>query len=480
MARRRALVSLAVVGVVALVALSGPDEPRPRTPPRIARAELAERFPRWRGLLQSYLRIDTTNPPGAEARAFPLLQGALSEVGLTSTITAMPDGRGNVWARLAAPSPDPGAGALILIHHIDVVPVERASWSVDPFSGIEKDGKVWGRGAIDIKHLGVLQLAALERLVKARERLRRDVVFLAVSDEEHGGTGAQRAVEENLTVWKAEYILDEGGFAVRSFMNDRDLVVIATTQKRITKLKLTAHGEAGHGSRPIPNGGPDVLRRALDHLADDPPPVRLVPTVQAQLENLGAVAGHPRQLLLERIAWPGVLWALEGRLTQDKNLNPSLRDTMALTILSAGQKDNVIPAEASATFDVRLLPDTNADDFLAHVRRAIGDLPVTAELLFPPLPALEASSTDDPLYHAIEDAMRAHEPEAVVSPWLCVGATDSRFFVPKGVKSFGFDSVFVSKAQLDGIHGHDEHLDVAELEQGIVVYTEALERFLLR
>lgn len=475
------LVYLGVVAVVAAVVARSGDEPsRPATPPRVQRAELAERFPRWRGLLQGYLRIDTTNPPGSEARAFPLLQSALSELGLTSTVTAMPGGRGNVWARLAAPSPDPGAGALILIHHIDVVPVERGSWSVDPFGGIEKDGKLWGRGAIDIKHLGVLQLAALDRLVKARERLRRDVVFLAVSDEEHGGSGAQLAVERDLAAWNAEYILDEGGFAVRSFMNDRDLVVVATTQKRITKLKLTAHGEAGHGSRPIPNGGPDVLRRALDRLADEPPPVRLVPTVVAQLENLGAIAGFPRQVLLERITWPGVLWALEGRLTRDKNLNPSLRDTMALTLLSAGQKDNVIPAEATATFDVRLLPDTNADDFLAHVKRVIGELPVTAELVQAPLPALEASSTDDPLYHAIEDAMRAHEPGAVVSPWLCVGATDSRFFVPRGVKSFGFDSVFLSKAQLDGIHGHDEHLDVAELEKGIVVYTEALERFLLR
>src|SRR5262249_2537934 len=162
-----------------------------------------------------------------------------------------------------------------------------AGWTVPAFQGLEKDGRIYGRGAIDIKHLGVVQLAALERLVKARDRLKRDVIFLAVSDEEQDGKGAQLAVSRYLEDWKPEYLLDEGGFAVRSFLNNRDLVVIATTQKRVTKLELVAHGKTGHGSRPIADGGPNILISAIQRLSDRPPRVRLLPTTEIELEHLG-------------------------------------------------------------------------------------------------------------------------------------------------------------------------------------------------
>lgn len=460
--------------------LGQPPELPPAPPPLLDAKALAPRFPRWKQLLLDYLAIDTTNPPGDERKAFPLLTGALSELGLTSTVAALGPNRGNILARLEATNPDPGARPLILLHHIDVVPVETDRWTVPAFSALERDGRIYGRGAIDIKHLGVVQLAALERLAKVKDRLRRDVIFLAVSDEEQSGAGAQLAVERWLDTYKPEYLLDEGGFGIRKFMNDRDLVVIATTQKRVTRLRLTAQGEAGHGSRPIENSGPNILREALVRLAAAPPEVRLLPTTKVQFERLGVIAGFPKNVLLANLSLPPILWALEGKLTSDKNLNPSLRDTMSLTILEAGHKDNVIPAEATAIFDVRLLPDTRSSDFLARVRGIIGDLPVKAELTYEPLPEMAEAPIDDPLYRAIEDSVRAHAPGAVVSPWLCVGATDSRFFAPHGVKTYGFLSVFVTKAQIDTIHGHDENLDVAELEAGIVVYAEALERFLVR
>lgn len=463
---------------LAFLVACGAPELAPAPPPQLAATEFEEAAPRWIGFLQRYLAIDTTNPPGNEARAFPLLTEGLRSVGLTSSVTALGPDRGNVWAILEATNPE--APPLVLLHHIDVVPIEAEHWTAAPFAGELKDGLLYGRGAIDTKVLGVLQLAALERLAKQRDRLRRNVIFLAVSDEERGGTGAQWVVENQLPLWKPEYLLDEGGFAIRDFMNSKDLLVIATGQKRVAKLKLVAQGQAGHGSRPIPNSGPAILIEALHRLHQNPPELRLTPLAMATFQQFGHLAGYPKGWFLQRLDWPGFLGALEGTLTSNKNLNPMLRDTLSVTIIQTGNKENVIPAEATAILDVRLLPDTDSEAFLDRLKTLCEGLSVTFEYLEPVLPPVPIAPTADPLFEALVAASRAHEPQSIVAPWLMIGANDSRFFAPKGVKTYGFMPAYLTKAQIDGIHGHDEHLAVAELERAFVVYAEALERFLLR
>lgn len=401
-------------------------------------------------------------------------------VGLTSTVTAIGENRGNVWARLVAPKPEPGARPLVLLHHIDVVPHEPARWEQPAFSGALKDGLIYGRGAIDIKGQGVLQLAALERLIAQKERLKRDVIYLAVSDEEAAGLGAQKAVELQLKEWNPEYLLDEGGFSIRKFINNKDLMVIATTQKRVCKIRIIAEGQAGHGSRPVPDGGPSVLMRALHKLDKNPPQARLTPTTQKTFAHFGVMLGFPVGPLVSRISWPGMLTLLSPTLSANKNINPMLRDTVALTMLEAGQKINVIPARASADFDVRLMPQTKVDDLVKELQAIVDDPKIRFEILMRPLPPYAPSSTDDPLYRSLVDAARAHEPQSAVAPWLMVGANDSRFFAPKGVKTYGFMPVYVSKSQIDTIHGHNENVSLKEFQKGMVVYAEALERFLLR
>ena len=460
------------------VSCSAPLPPAP--PTLVDQAALSSTLSEHRARLLEYLAIDTTNPPGHEARTFPFWSEALLALGLEVQLDPVDDDRGNLWARLKAPSPDPGAGPLILLHHLDVVPSEREHWTSDPFAPTERDGRIYGRGAIDTKVLGVLQLAALSHLIAAKERLRRDVIFLAVYDEEAGGSGAQRVVERQLPEWQAEYLLDEGGYGVRQMMNGQDLLVIAVAQKRTGRMSLTAHGEAGHGSRPIPNGGPNVLMAALSRLLKPGPEPRLVPTTIQSFAQMGRMAGQPRQFLLEHLDWPLAFTLISGSLMANKNLGPQVQDSMSLTMLAAGQKDNVIPAEANATFDVRLLPDTDAAQFLEGRRALLSDLPVTLEWSALPLPASPASPTDDPLFIALSEAARAHEPQALVSPWLLVGANDSRFFMPAGVKAYGFLPIYLDKAQLDTIHGHDENVSIPEFEKGLVTYTDAMARFLLR
>lgn len=462
------------------LALAACEPPPTAVTPRLTPDALGARAQRWTEFLREYLRIDTTVPPGNEARAVPLLRAALGELGLAAETATIAEGRANLWATLAAPRPDPGARPLILLHHIDVVPVEAGRWSVPAFEGAVKDGRLYGRGAIDTKVLAALHLAAMERLSRAADRLRRDVIFLAVADEEGGGTGAQHFVAHQLDRFRPEYLLDEGGFALKRFTNERDVVVIANTQKRAAKLRLVAKGEAGHGSRPIPNGGPSLLAEALARLGAQPMPLRVSPAARAPIVAIAGLRPFPESFLLARLDWPGFLAALSGKLGANKNLSPMLRDTIAVTVLRGGEKDNVIPSSASAVLDVRLLPDTRFEDFLAALRATFGDLPVEIEVLSAPGPELPVAPTADPLFEALDASVRAHAPDAAVSPWLLVGANDSRFFVPRGVRCYGFNPVFIDKAQLDGIHGHDENIALAELDRGMRIYVEALERFLLR
>jgi carboxypeptidase PM20D1 len=157
-----------------------------------------------------------------------------------------------------------------------------------------------------------------------------------------------------------------------------------------------------------------------------------------------------------------------------------VQDTITPTIIEAGSKDNVIPSEASAILDVRLLPDTARDDFLRRIKETIRELPVSIEVLNEPLPPSAEAREDDPLYRAMESAVRAHEPRALVGPWLSPAASDARFFALKGVTTYGFVPVFLSEQQLASIHGNDENVTIEELENGIAIYAEALERFLLR
>ncbi len=467
--------------LAAIVALVGctPAPPLPPKPSIAADAD-AERVQRWRRFLVDYLRVDTTSPPGNEALAAPVLSAALTEVGLSPRTTTVAPGRVNVMAVLAAAAPDPGAGPLILLHHIDVVPAEVDRWTVPPFAGLERDGKLYGRGAIDTKSLAALHLYALERLAKAPARLKRSVVFLAVSDEESLGLGAQHFVAHELRALGAEYLLDEGGFAIRRFLGEHDVAVIATAQKRTSKLRLTVRGAAGHGSRPLPTGGPSLLARALVRLLDDPPPMRLGPYNAPLFGALASIAPFPKSVVMAQIEAPGVLSALSGALSADKNLNPILRDTLALTVVAAGDKSNVIPSEGSAIFDLRLLPDTDVERLVAELNAKVQDLGGTIEILEGPLPPAEPSPTADPLFQAIREGILAHAPATTVSPWLLVGASDARFFRAQGVKTYGFDPIFLDKEALDTIHGHDEAVKISELEAGMRIYAEVLERFLLR
>lgn len=418
---------------------------------------------RW---LREYLQIDTTNPPGNEHRGAAYLAAILEREGIPARLLESPEGRTSLYARLASPAS--GGRAVALVHHIDVVPAGGA-WQVAPFSGRPYRDSLWGRGAIDSKSLGIAQLAALVGCHREGTALARDVIYLAVADEERGGgQGMAWLLDHHPELFTGlEGVLGEGGS--NRVLGDR--VVwwgIEVTQKRPLWLRITATGRGGHGSGFHPASPTHQLVRGLARLLERPLRFRVTDAARLFLGALGAVEGGGSARLLER---------LDKAIREDGPIPPMppgmpiyFLDTVQVTQLDNGsQGPNVVAAEASAYVDVRLLPDTDAEAFLDEVREVLGDqLEVEVLLTAPPAPA---SPTEHPFYRAIERVLAVRAP---VVPLFIAGTTDSRYFRERGIPAYGVQPFALNPPDLRGIHADDEHMPVAAFLRGV----ETLRRIL--
>lgn len=411
--------------------------------------------------LRDYLRIDTTNPPGHESRAADHLAGILAREGIATKRFAATPGRDNLWARLPATEGRDGRkGAILLMHHIDVVPA-GPGWQVPPFSGAIRDGRLWGRGAIDDKSLGIAYLAAMIDLKRSGVPRTRDVIWLGVADEENGG--------ENGTAWLLRKhpelfsgvaaVLGEGG-ANRMAENRLLWWGIEVAQKRPLWLEVTAKGRAGHGSGLNPWSANHDLIRGLDRLLEAAPRWRVSAPARTYLHALAP---------LHNTFWRERFLAIDEIVAPDgprEMLMPGLAnlflDSIQVTVLSGGDRINVIPASASAKLDVRLLPDTDSEAFLAKVKEALGpDLEVKVLLTSP---AAAASPTTTPIFEAFRKALGGSAP---VVPAFIAGFTDSRYFRERGIAAYGFSPFALAGSDLAGIHAADERIPLAELDLGI-------------
>jgi acetylornithine deacetylase/succinyl-diaminopimelate desuccinylase-like protein len=413
--------------------------------------------------LQQYLRIDTSNPPGNEGRAAELLAGLLQRAGIPSRVIANPQGRANLYARLA--SPRSGGRAILLLHHMDVVP-PGPGWTVPPFAGLIKNGQLWGRGAIDDKSLGIAELAAmisLQRdLQKRRAPLERDVIFLAVADEENGGlngTGWLLANHPEL-FQGVEGVIGEGG---RSQTGAGDKLLwwgIEVAQKRPLWLEVSTAGRGGHGAGLNPESANHQLVQGLARLLGEPPRWRVTPPVR---DYAHAIAP------LQNERWRRVLSHVDSVIAESgpkEFLMPGMAnlflDTVQVTVLRGGDRINVVPERSSALLDVRLLPDTDAAAFLAGVKSRLGQgFEVKVLVTAPPSPPSPASGR---LYQAIERALR---PDGPVVPTFIAGFTDSRFFRERGIPAYGLSPFKLSPDDSKGIHSTDERIPLAEVDRGV-------------
>lgn len=424
--------------------------------------------------LQEYLRIRTVNPPGNEIEGARFLQAVLAREGIEAEIFESAPGRGNLYARL------PGTGAqrpMVLLHHIDVVPADSARWRYPPFSGVIQDGAVWGRGAQDTKGLGIIQLATVVALKRRGVPLSRDLVLVANADEELDSSGSLWFTQHKADlVREAEFLLNEGGDNEMGPDGRTISYGLDATEKVPYWLRLTVRGEPGHGSRPTEGNAALRLSRVLGRIADWKTPLILTPPAAAYLEALAtrernpvhrAWLADPAKALQDSVA---TAW-----LTADLYRNAILRNTVSITVLHGSTNTNVIPTEASAELDVRLLPGQRPEDFLAQLRAVIRDTTVEITPLSK-LRAARSSPVDGPVLAAFSGAVQAMDPGALVLPRMLTGYTDSYDYRRLGIDAYGIDAWRTTAALSATTHGNDERVPVQEIRFGVEFYYRIVEQ----
>ncbi|MBN1813803.1 MAG: M20/M25/M40 family metallo-hydrolase [Anaerolineae bacterium] len=417
--------------------------------------------------LSRYVQFDTTNPPGNEMEAARWLAEQLKQRGITSNITVYEPapGRGLVIGRIKGSEP---LKPLVLNHHMDVVPADPARWCHAPFGGEMADGRVWGRGTLDTKNLGVMHLLALDRLIRQGVAFRRSIIFLAVPDEETGGSQGMRwLVENHLGELDPEWVWDEGGGGFTGLMGDSPVFGIAVAEKQIQHLRLTATGEPGHASMPHKDNANVTLMDAIGRILK-PRPMRVNEVTAAMFRDLARTQKPPASFMMRRLNNPLILKLAGPRLAVNREINAMLRDTISLTMLQSGYKVNVIPEQAQANIDCRLLPDTDADQFQRWLKTTIDDERVRVEVIETSAPTM-ISPTDSPFFDAVRHALARHMPDAIAFPLQTPGATDSRYFRVHDVPAYGFGPFVIDTEELRCVHGIDECISVENLELGIKI-----------
>jgi acetylornithine deacetylase/succinyl-diaminopimelate desuccinylase-like protein len=425
-------------------------------------------------LFIQYLKIDTTNPPGNEIHAAEFFAGICKREGVEHQIFEPSPGRATLWARVRG---DGSKRPIILLNHTDVVPHDKEFWTVGAFSGVVKDGFIYGRGAMDMKSLGMAQFVTLLTLKRAKVPLKRDVIFLATADEEAGGLNGAGWFAKNhpeLTAG-AEFLFNEGGSNVVD-PNGRVLTIgVGPSEKAPAWLRLTATGEGGHGSMPRPNSSVNRLLRALNRLLDYTPPIRLAPVVEQSFKSLAPLA-PPAQAakfanIREAIKDPEFLRQLES----EPFSRAMIRNTISVTMLQGSNKINVIPPAAYAEIDTRLTPGEKLDRWIAELRGVIKDDSIKID----PILSFEAnaSPTDSELVKTVAAISKERYPEAIITYPVLAGFTDSHYFRDMGVMSYGFSPFVAPPRELGGgYHGNDEHIGQKAYTEGVRFFYEIVER----
>jgi acetylornithine deacetylase/succinyl-diaminopimelate desuccinylase-like protein len=424
--------------------------------------------------LRAYLRLRTVNPPGHEEAGARLIASWLAAEGLKPELVPCAPGRAAVFATLR------GSGAerpLMLLHHIDVVSVERSRWRHDPFGGELRDGVIWGRGALDMKGLGVMMAVAFLRLHREGRPLRRDVVLAATPDEEAGGdAGVRWLLTREPARFAASEVLNEGGAGL-VLKNGRTVMGIQTAERGALWVRATAYGETGHGSRERPDAAPRRLLRALARLEHERRPLAWTSESRAMIAAFADAEEGLAAWALRAVTWPGMLPLLGPRLiAAEPALGPLLGDTLNPTVLRAGEKTNVMPGAASVELDMRLLPGHTAAEALGWLRNTTavpGDPPLTWEVLHQKESSHSPSA--GPLWEGLSRAVAEVYPGTPVLPILTPGGgTDSAFLRPAGIRALGCMPILATQAQIDTIHGDDEYITVEQLLRGTEVLYRAL------
>ena len=408
------------------------------------------------------LMMDTSNPPGNETKVAQYLKTVLEREGIRAQLFASDPARANMVARIK------GNGSkkpLLIMGHTDVVGVQWEKWQVDPFSAIRKDGFVYARGANDDKDSVAACLMIMLLLKRNNVSLDRDVIFLAEAGEERStSVGIDYMIGEHWSEIEAEFALAEGGGGQKRNGKTR-YVTIATTEKVPRGARLVAKGSAGHGSVPRMDNALIRLANAVAKVGEWQTPMRLNDTTRAYFERLATISTPEEAARYSNIVNLEKSAAIDSYFRQREAGHYSqLRTSVVPTIIKAGFQSNVIPSEAEATLDVRMLPDEDPEKFYAEMAKVINDPNVQIIPNRTGRPFGKPASLDTPMFRALEAAQKQMYPQAIMLPSMLTGATDMSQLRAKGVQAYGTGAVTDEKDRASGgAHSDDERIEEAAL-----------------
>ncbi len=424
-----------------------------------------------RRICQAMLRMDTTNPPGNERICAQFLERELGEVGLASELLEAEPARTNLVTRYRGSGKLP---PLLLTAHTDVVEADPSKWRRPPFSGDEFEGCLWGRGAVDMRHMAAMCAAVMRRLAATGTKLDRDVIFAAVADEEAGcDLGSRFLVEHHRSKVEAEYALGEvGGFTLH--LGDATFYPVQVAEKGFCWVRARLTGDPGHGSMPKHDSVVTRLGEALARLGNTHLPVHPTRYLTEFLDALRAKQPALIQPLVKLLARPQLLARvahLVPSMSLSRSMSALLSNTASATVVRAGNKTNVIPGVAEFEIDGRTLPGQADEDLMRELRAVLG--PDVELEIIKSAPPVMTEPVASPMFDVIRRQVEAREPHATVVPYMIPGFTDAKYFSQMGARWYGFSPLKIEKDAgfkfAEMFHGNDERVPVAGLAWGTEV-----------
>jgi len=421
------------------------------------------------GWLADLVRINTVNPPGNESVAAKYIAAIFQKEGISNEVLEIAPGRSIVVARLqAGPLPDP-ANALLLVAHQDTVGVDTKKWTVDPFGAVIRDGYLYGRGSMDDKAMLAANIATMVGLKRTGARLARDVLFLATDDEEQGGAASIKTfIEKYWDKIGCAYSLNEGG---RVMLKDGKVqyVGIQASEKVSYNVTVTATGPSGHASMPLADNAVVHLAGAIEKLGTYQVPGQPNTIVRRYFEQLAKIEPDD-----EIAKWMRALEQPEREDLAVKHLselspmwNSMLRDSISPTMMQAGVRVNVIPSEASANLNVRMLPGHSIDELIGKMEKVVNDKQIRLQLAPDSGENAPPSDITSPLYKTIERIAPQEFPGAIALPFLSTGATDSASLRLHKVQAYGLEPFPLTEGDYARMHGDDERMPVESFRKGV-------------
>lgn len=430
------------------------------------------------GWLADLIKINTSNPPGNEQVAAMYIAGVLKKEGISAEVLDLTPGRSAVVARLRSAAVADPSKALLLVAHLDTVPVEKTRWTVDPFGAVVKDGYMYGRGTIDDKGMLAANLAVFIALKRSGARLNRDVIFLAPADEEGWGDASIKAlIAKYWDKFAAGFAINEGG---NVFLKNGKVqyIGVQASEKIGINVAVIARGPSGHASQPTKDNSVVHLAAAIAKVGAYSPPVHFTSIVRRYFEGLAPLEDDEIGKWIRSMETSDRGEHAQRVVAEANPLwNSIMRDTIAPTVVNAGVANNVIPAEARANLNVRLLPGDTINTVVNDLNKLINDPAVKLEVQPNAGLAAPPSSLESDFYNVICKVATQEFGGAPSLPFMSTWLTDSAQLRLHNVQAYGLVPFPLAQEDLRRMHGDDERIPLASFDKGVEVLAKIVAEF---